>query len=146
MTVISSDILWVLHARVYVLNFLLVWWDAGSDFRVCWEDYRAGVEWRMFGCLSLCWGLLASWVSFRQRVHVAVVQCLAQAPGEQGMKGEWRERETDREGQRKREHFMCHLQINHPEHCSAPWECPFQYTNKSHTISWKTLLDDPSHL
>lgn len=72
-------------------------YDAGSDYGARFKVYGAGMEWGMFGCLSPCWGCLASWGTFRQRVHVAVVHCSVQASEEHGMKERGRERER-REG------------------------------------------------
>lgn len=77
--------------------------DAGSDDGACFEAFGAAVERGMFGCVSLCWGLLASWGGFRERVHVVAVSCSAQAPGEPGLGREGagageRVREREREG------------------------------------------------
>ena len=72
-------------------KFCLYGCDAGSDYGACLEDYGAAEERGMFGCVSPWWGLLASWGSFRGRVHIAAVRCSAQAPGEHVMRESGRE-------------------------------------------------------
>lgn len=77
-------------------------YDAGSDYGNHFKVYGVGMEWGMFGCLSPCWGLLAFWGSFRQRVHAAVVHYSVQASEEHGMKERRREREEREGGERER--------------------------------------------